>query len=346
MPPELPAPWLGFVRELDALLEHEVQLHCCGGFVVTTQHGLARSTADLDVLSVAPREDLRRLAAAARQGSALHKKYGVYLDVVTVATYPDEYESRLIEMQPETAPPPSAVRVGALRPGPHEADAQRGPRSCGRRVSGNSCAPGHDDPPRAIRARDATVSESARARRPHVGFVGGDDHRSPAALAREPSVNGAHGHDSSGRHRAIDRSALGTMVNFAKGLPYYREARHWEESDLLRVEDRMAETPCRSVAGDGARGLPGPQGSRAGTLAGRCAAPTDERTVLASQCELRPPCPATIQCFPSRRRALTPIAECASQRKRYTTHGTHPPTVSARLSRCLRPLRTTSGGFR
>ena len=50
---------------------------------------LARSTADLDVLSVVPREDLRRLAEAARQGSALHKKHGVYLDVVTVATYPD-----------------------------------------------------------------------------------------------------------------------------------------------------------------------------------------------------------------------------------------------------------------
>ncbi len=100
MRPELREPWLGFVKELDALLDHEVQLHCCGGFVVTTQHGLARSTADLDVLSVVPREDLRTLAEAARQGSALHKKHGVYLDVVTVATYPDEYESRLIEMQP------------------------------------------------------------------------------------------------------------------------------------------------------------------------------------------------------------------------------------------------------
>lgn len=100
MRPELREPWLGFVKELDALLDHEVQLHCCGGFVVTTQHGLALLTADLDVLSVVPREDLRTLAEAARQGSALHKKHGVYLDVVTVATYPDEYESRLIEMQP------------------------------------------------------------------------------------------------------------------------------------------------------------------------------------------------------------------------------------------------------
>jgi len=100
MPPELPEPWLGFLRGLDALVDHEAQLHCCGGFVVTTQHGLARSTADLDVLCVVPHEDLRGLAAAARQGSALHKTHGVYLDVVTVATYPDEYESRLIEMQP------------------------------------------------------------------------------------------------------------------------------------------------------------------------------------------------------------------------------------------------------
>ncbi len=96
MRPELREPWLGFVKKLDALLDHEVQLHCCGGFVVTTQHGLARSTADLDVLSVVPREDLLTLAEAARQGSARHKKHGVYLDVVTVATYPDEYESRPI----------------------------------------------------------------------------------------------------------------------------------------------------------------------------------------------------------------------------------------------------------
>ena len=59
-------------------------------------------TADLDVLSILPTEDQRTLAALAGQGSSLHKTHGVYLDVVTVATYPDSYEDRLTEMYPGT----------------------------------------------------------------------------------------------------------------------------------------------------------------------------------------------------------------------------------------------------
>jgi hypothetical protein len=100
MPDHLPEPWLGFLSDIDALVDHEVQLHCCGGFVVTMRHGLKRTTADVDVLSVVPHEDLRVLSTLAGQGSALHKKHGVYLDVVTVASYPDEYEMRLTEMSP------------------------------------------------------------------------------------------------------------------------------------------------------------------------------------------------------------------------------------------------------
>jgi Nucleotidyltransferase of unknown function (DUF6036) len=33
-------------------------------------------------------------------GSSLHRKYGIYLQVVGVVTMPEEYESRLIEMFP------------------------------------------------------------------------------------------------------------------------------------------------------------------------------------------------------------------------------------------------------
>lgn len=65
---------------------------------MTMRHGLARTTADLDVLSILPGADWRPLAAAAGQDSILHKTHGVYLDVVTVATYPDSYEDRLTEM--------------------------------------------------------------------------------------------------------------------------------------------------------------------------------------------------------------------------------------------------------
>lgn len=100
MPPDLAQPWQGFLADLDDLVSHPVHLHCCGGFVVTTRYGMPRTTADLDVLSILPRDDQRHLAAAAGRGSDLHQVHGVYLDVVTVATYPDGYEERLTEMHP------------------------------------------------------------------------------------------------------------------------------------------------------------------------------------------------------------------------------------------------------
>lgn len=97
MPRDLAEPWRAFLADLDALLTHDVRLHCCGGFVVTTRYGLPRTTADLDVVCIVPGDDQRTLAGAAGRGSALHKAHGVYLDVVTVATYPDSYEDRLEE---------------------------------------------------------------------------------------------------------------------------------------------------------------------------------------------------------------------------------------------------------
>lgn len=100
MPPDLAQPWRGFLADLDALVSHPVHLHCCGGFVITTRYGMPRTTADLDVLSILPSDDQRNLAAAAGRGSGLHNAHAVYLDLVTVATYPDSYEERLTEMHP------------------------------------------------------------------------------------------------------------------------------------------------------------------------------------------------------------------------------------------------------
>ena len=61
-------------------------LQCLGGFVVTQCYGLARPTADFDVLwSVTPREMSAKLVEIAGQGSAFSKKYRMYVDVVTVA---------------------------------------------------------------------------------------------------------------------------------------------------------------------------------------------------------------------------------------------------------------------
>ena len=95
---ELPEPWKSFLKDLDRMVTSDVTLHCLGGFVVTACYGLPRATGDLDVLLVFPSEAQATLVALAGQKSDLHKKHGVYLDVVTVATYPENYEQRLIEV--------------------------------------------------------------------------------------------------------------------------------------------------------------------------------------------------------------------------------------------------------
>ncbi len=99
---ELTPPWLAFLRDLDSQCDHPVVLHCCGGFVMTAHFGLARSTADLDVISVVPGEDLRHLATLGQRGSSLHARHGVYLDVVTVSTLPEGYQDRITPMFPGT----------------------------------------------------------------------------------------------------------------------------------------------------------------------------------------------------------------------------------------------------
>ena len=99
MPPErIPEPWMSFLSEIDAGLSEEVEFHCLGGFVVTVVYELARPTADVDVLAIVPRGEIEHLLGLAGKGSALHRKYGLYLDLVTVATVPEDYEQRLTEV--------------------------------------------------------------------------------------------------------------------------------------------------------------------------------------------------------------------------------------------------------
>ena len=91
-------PWLSFLDELDNIATSTVRLDCIGGFVVTMLYGLDRPTGDVDVLEIAPRSAAEAFAEVARLGGALYKKYGIYLDSVTVVQPPYEYESRLREM--------------------------------------------------------------------------------------------------------------------------------------------------------------------------------------------------------------------------------------------------------
>jgi hypothetical protein len=99
---QIPEPWASFLAEVDAHLSENVELHCLGGFVVTMLYGLARSTADVDVLPATGRSVWRHLITLAGKGSDLHRKYGIYLDFVTIASVPEDYDQRLTEMFPGT----------------------------------------------------------------------------------------------------------------------------------------------------------------------------------------------------------------------------------------------------
>src|SRR5262245_55579428 len=95
-------PWHSFFAEIDDSLEQVLSLHCLGGFVMTILYGLRRPTADVDVLPICTNAGTESLLNLAGEGSALHKKYKVYLQVVGVATVPVNYEDRLKEMFPGT----------------------------------------------------------------------------------------------------------------------------------------------------------------------------------------------------------------------------------------------------
>lgn len=86
------------MKEIDESVAEPVKLHCLGGFVITLLYGLERSTADVDVISVIPRYSAGELLEIAGEGSPLHQKHGVYLDVVGIATVPENYEERLTEI--------------------------------------------------------------------------------------------------------------------------------------------------------------------------------------------------------------------------------------------------------
>lgn len=90
----LPEPWRSFLLDLDKQLARPTELHCFGGFVVAQCYGLMRPTADIDIVE-SKGTDLITIAKLAGRTSPLHKRHGVYIDVVTVAAVPDNYEERL-----------------------------------------------------------------------------------------------------------------------------------------------------------------------------------------------------------------------------------------------------------
>ena len=90
--------WASFLGELDASLTQSVELHCLGGFVVKFQYGFPRPTSDIDYLRIIPPDQSRVVLQLAGYESILHKKYGLHFQQVSVATLPEDYETRLTEL--------------------------------------------------------------------------------------------------------------------------------------------------------------------------------------------------------------------------------------------------------
>jgi hypothetical protein len=101
MPHNAPAaPWLAFLDDLDASVDEPSELHCIGGFAIVHAYGLSRATADIDVLAVTPYPSIGRLLDLAGKESPLRQKHGVYLDLVTIATPPEDYAARIVPLFP------------------------------------------------------------------------------------------------------------------------------------------------------------------------------------------------------------------------------------------------------
>lgn len=110
---QLPEPWKSFLAEVDTRVEGEIELRCLGGFAAAMVYGLARPTADVDVITTVPGGAAEYLLPVAGRGSALHRKHGVYLDFVTVASVPEDYNRRLTEIFPGSF---ARLRLFALDP--------------------------------------------------------------------------------------------------------------------------------------------------------------------------------------------------------------------------------------
>ena len=118
-PRRLREPWQSLFEALDRELAGPSELHCFVGFVVAEHYGLVRATADVDVLD-SRGTDLATVARLAGKGSPLHLQHKVYVDVVTVADVPDDYDTRLID-RCQWAHAPSSQGVRAPRLGAREA---------------------------------------------------------------------------------------------------------------------------------------------------------------------------------------------------------------------------------
>src|SRR2546421_507086 len=93
-------PWRSLLTDIDAQCAQPIEMHCIGGFAVTLHYGLMRPTGDIDVWHVIPSEAAAWLTKTAGEGTALHRKHRVHVQITAVATVPEDYERRLIDVFP------------------------------------------------------------------------------------------------------------------------------------------------------------------------------------------------------------------------------------------------------
>jgi hypothetical protein len=70
-----------------------------GGFAVTVQYGLPRSTADVDVLSIEPSDQVEAILSIGGERRRLHNKHGVYIQVMgSLVTLPEDSLERAVKL--------------------------------------------------------------------------------------------------------------------------------------------------------------------------------------------------------------------------------------------------------
>jgi len=97
-PRELSNPWRAFLVEIDRQLPRSIDIHCLGGFVAALYYDLPRPTNDLDFIEVIPHDAMTTLQHIAGAGSPLAKKHRLHLQHVGVASLPESYAERLMEV--------------------------------------------------------------------------------------------------------------------------------------------------------------------------------------------------------------------------------------------------------
>ena len=101
MPTKIQEPWLSFLRDVDQALGQSLEVHCLGGFVLSVLWGLPRPTGDIDFIEVRPDTGGDELIEIAGEDTRLEQKHHLHFHRVTIAEYPEGYESRLIDITPK-----------------------------------------------------------------------------------------------------------------------------------------------------------------------------------------------------------------------------------------------------